>query len=763
MNLLNIEPIDILRSLYRSKARNYETKTINPALVDQYVANGWTVDKKNRQSVRLRRSKQHGLFLEDRVWALLYRMRFTHLSAQGGAQLILDLSQEESPKSQIDAVALDDEVGIAIECKATEAYAKRPQFQQELGKFSLVRERFTHSVRTQFDTPAKRQVVLVMWTSGILLSDNDKKRAQEANVVLLDEHDLKYYETLVDHIGPAAKYQFLAELLPGKTIPGLLLRVPTIKTKMGGHNCFTFSVTPEYLLKISYVSHRAKGKASDVTTYQRMLNKGRLNKIRQYISEDGIFPTNIVVNIDKNRLGFQKSIQEDDAPHENGIAGWLDIKSAYKSAWIIDGQHRLYAYSGHPMAGKSRLAVLAFEGLPPSEQARLFIDINAKQRSVKQSLLQELYAELHWDAAEETVRISAIVSRAVQDLNVEADSALQGRIQTADVAKDDIRCVSLTAVYSAVEKTEFLIVKEKNKHIVQYGPLWAGSNEATLRRTVYILKKWFNTVRDAVPEWWDKGSGDGGGLAMNDGVTTVINVLRSVFQVCDSAQLIKMDDEDLFEYIEKYAAALGKYFASFSESDRRAFRELRGVQGQTRRTRKCQEAIRKEIPSFSPEGLDKFLEEEEAETNSRGKEILASLEKMLLTSVVAELKQEMSEDWWVVGVPKPVRLKVMQRFEDDDGQRGGREFYFDLVDYQKIAMQNWDLLGPLLGYGAGGKEKRLKWLDFVNARRNMLAHVSSGKTLSIEDLAQLELYETWLKQNLSAPGNADQGSAAAAS
>ena len=47
-----------------------------------------------------------------------------------------------------------------------------------------------------------------------------------------------------------------------------------------------------------------------MSTYQRMLKKGRLNKIREYITENGIFPTNIVVNIDKNRLQFERIHQE---------------------------------------------------------------------------------------------------------------------------------------------------------------------------------------------------------------------------------------------------------------------------------------------------------------------------------------------------------------------------------------------------------------------------------------------------------------------
>jgi hypothetical protein len=43
----------------------------------------------------------------------------------------------------------------------------------------------------------------------------------------------------------------------------------------------------------------------------------------------------------------------------------------------------------------------------------------------------------------------------------------------------------------------------------------------------------------------------------------------------------------------------------------------------------------------------------------------------------------------------------------------------------------------------------------------MLAHVSSGKTLSIEDLAQLESYETWLEERLTAPEESNSAAASA--
>ena len=74
--ITNVCPVADLRSLARAKAREYETKTVHPLLVDEALSQGWMVDRKNKRSVRLRRPKSHGLLLEDRVWTLLYKTGF---------------------------------------------------------------------------------------------------------------------------------------------------------------------------------------------------------------------------------------------------------------------------------------------------------------------------------------------------------------------------------------------------------------------------------------------------------------------------------------------------------------------------------------------------------------------------------------------------------------------------------------------------------------------------------------------------------------
>jgi len=761
----NIFPVDDLRAHARATAKPYAQKSVHPRLISEEHEKGWDVVREGKVSVRLRREKPHGQALEDRVWTLLYRMGYDAMSGNGGAKLRLS-SESDAPTNQIDVAALDSDVALAIECKSSLNYSKRPQFQDELAKLSQMRERFTRSISTAFPGAHKRHCVLAFFLNNVQLTDPDKQRAKDANVLLFDEKDLEYYEKLAHHLGPAAKYQMYADMLPGKTIAGLSIRVPAVKAKMGPHNCYTFPASPEYLLKIAYVSHRSKGKASDIHTYQRMIAKSRLKKIREYISEHGIFPTNIVVNIDKKFIDFQKVKQENDARDRDatGVLGWLDLRPAYKSAWIIDGQHRLFSYSGHPYAKTGHVAVLAFEGIPPSAQAKLFIDINAKQKSVKPSLLQELFAELHWDADSPAKRVQAIVSKAVQVLGTQKDSPFYGRVQMADAAKDNVRCISLTSLFRAIGQ-DFFIAKEVKGEIVEGGIFWRANNEDTLNRTSFILKNWFNEIKSGAEEWWDLGAAEGGGLAMNDSVTACVMVLRTVVQHLESSgrKLLRLDDEDLSAVLKPYAAAIATHFGQMSPDERRQYRDLRGIQGQTTRMRRLQQVLKARFPNFDPPGLQEFLRREKEQTNLRAKVIIDKIEQLLQAMVIQELKQEFSDDtesWWIQGIPKPVRLDVAKRAESDDNKRGQREAYLDLIDYRTIATSQWQLFQSLLGIGKknDSKEKQTKWMQEVNEMRNVVAHASSGVTLSVEQVATLDGYEQTLRQRAASDDPAQSSS-----
>src|ERR1035441_10691281 len=89
--LKNVFPVDDLRSLARRRMSPLEFKSV-PAgsLSDLPPDEGWQVHRQGKSAVRLSRPKATSVSLEDSVWCLLYRLGFTHLSGDGGAQLELD-------------------------------------------------------------------------------------------------------------------------------------------------------------------------------------------------------------------------------------------------------------------------------------------------------------------------------------------------------------------------------------------------------------------------------------------------------------------------------------------------------------------------------------------------------------------------------------------------------------------------------------------------------------------------------------------------
>lgn len=760
----NLESVDELRALARAKVRPTVNASVSPSRVEAALAAGWQVVKQGKTTVRLRRDKVGIELLGDRVWSLLYRLGVQYLSAEGG------IAVQEGSDDVIDIAAIDAEVVLAICCVSEPKFRKTSELRRKMELLFTAREQLSRQASRTYPADFKRNSVLCVFVENVHISDEDRVYADSHNIVICDEGDLDYYEKLTGHLGSAAKYQLYADFLPGKPIPGLEIRVPAVRTRMGPQSCLTFPISPEYLLKIAYVSHRSKGKASDVHTYQRMLKKGRLKKIREYISDRGVFPTNIVLNIDKRYIKFERVHQVTDRPDSDasGILGWLTIKPAYKSAWVIDGQHRLFAYSGHEYARTGHLSVLAFEGIAPSAQAKLFVDINAKQKSVKPSLLQELFAELHWDAESPGVRVQAIISKAVQSLDLEKDSPFFGRIQTADAAKDSVRCISLASMFRALERHEFFIDKEEHNEVVDAGPFWAGSSEKTLERAVSILKKWFSTIANGAPDWWALGSAPGGGFAMNDSVVACVAVMGTVLDYLaaqrTASSLSKLDTSKLWELMAPFARSLGNHFGRFSAEERQRYRDLRGSQGQTTRARRAQQAIKVEFPDFNPVGLEDFLRREKEQTNLKGKVITDRLELLVQRMVVDELKQEYGEDesgWWQQGIPRNIRTDVVTRAERDDNRRSSKEAYLELIEYRTIIQSQWTLFQSLMGIGkkTDSKDKQTKWLVDLNEMRRIVAHSSSGVTLSIEQLNELQILERALTDRMSRVSGDEDGDA----
>ncbi len=741
----------------RHQGRKIEEKTVKKHELGHYEEQGWTVLRHNMASIRLQHPRRKSDLLEARVWRLLYKMEFPCLSGANGATLVFDSGVSMLAKKQIDVVAIDDEVAIAIECESYDQPKKDPLFTEKITKHQSIKRAFADAVAKAFPQEGKRKIATPIFTWDLEVRDSDRARAEEAQITLFSEDELEYYEALVNQLGPAARYQLLADLFRGKDIPGLQTRVPALRTKMGSLYCYTFAVRPQYLLKISYVAHRAKGKPGDIETYQRMVKKTRLKEIADFISADGLFPTNIVINFEDERgLHFDQGKQGGDT-ETGGVFGWLTLTPHYGSAWIIDGQHRLFAYSGHNRASSSFLNVLAFQGLSGLEQSAFFVDINSEQRRVPRNLLIQLDAALKWNSPNEDTRVNAIISRACLALDRDGGSPLRGRVLLTDMRRTNTRCISLTALAAALRQPGFFIVK-RTKNFREYGFLWRDAPNLALKRTVTVVPGWLNTIAKRAATWWELGAGEGGGLAMNDGVTVCIRMLRSVLEHLGSPSKIgALDHNELAIRIDPYANAIGEYFARMSSEERRSFRALRGGQGHDTGMRMCQSALSDKFENYEPAGLKEWKRRSATNTNEKARKIIDHIEKALQERVLLRLKKEFDKNpdaWWYKGVPKSVRKKISDRREEAGG--GRREAFFDILHYEAIIKNNWILFRPEFAYGSRkniSRERGTSWIREIAEWRNKVMHSSRREYLSQDDLSKLKEYQEWLNSAIAGPSD----------
>ncbi len=94
-------------------------KRVAPSDVAVHEADGWTVARANKYSVRLQKAKPIDQALEDDVWSLLARLGFTQLSQ--GRRFVIPVTKGpgQTASKQIDVLAADDETALVVECKAS--------------------------------------------------------------------------------------------------------------------------------------------------------------------------------------------------------------------------------------------------------------------------------------------------------------------------------------------------------------------------------------------------------------------------------------------------------------------------------------------------------------------------------------------------------------------------------------------------------------------------------------------------------------------
>ena len=209
-----------------------------------------------------------------------------------------------------------------------------------------------------------------------------------------------------------------------------------IKMNVEGIDIYTFPFKIKDLITISYVAVR--GRDREAGAVQRVLNKKRIDSIKQYVLDGNLFINTFILNwTDENT----KPVFESNAK--------IPVLNA--SAQLIDGQHRLEgikeAAKINPDIYDKEVLVSMAMNLGTKDAAKIFININSEQKPVPRSLIYDLYGVTDEDKNYAITRAGDIA----KELNENIESPYYNFVKFPGMAKSRGK-IDLSTIVNSLKK-----------------------------------------------------------------------------------------------------------------------------------------------------------------------------------------------------------------------------------------------------------------------------------------------------------------------
>jgi len=736
-----------LKSTYAKRRDSYVYLSIHPADQQKYEDDGWEVHKGGNKKVRIKRLKSHNVLLEDQVWCLFYRMGYPHL---GGNNFTIRFKRHDGTfgEKKIDVFAKDDETVIIAECKSREVRGRRT-LQKDLHETESLQKYLADSIRKHYGGDFNPKIIWLYVTNNIIWSDPDIERASAINVRVVTENEFQYFDSFIRHMGPAGRFQFLSEFLQGQVIPSLSNeKVAAKRGSLGGHKFYSFVTTPRVLLKIAFINHQALNHPDGRPAYQRMISPSRIKEIGKFIEKGGYFPTNLLVNFtEKCRFDLLPNKENTDPKIK---FGWLYLPNKYKSAWIIDGQHRLYGYS-HLEEDKfwnQSIAIIAFEEMGIKTEADLFITINQKQKTVQRSVIVSLQSDLKWGSSDPKERLAALSSRLVKSLNSDPTSPFFQRFALQGVVAKENQSLTIPEIVNGLTRSG-LLGRQIHKNFAT-GPLSAETDEKTIVRARSILNSYFLKIRDSNPNRWEAARS--GYISTNPGIRAHLMLLTEIIRYLELKQVIDpptTNEETLINHIEKIAKPVLSFIKTASDADiYEKFSRKFGEGGVKEYTDNLCEIIHKDFNDFGSEEFKQRLVQRSDERISQTHKDVIKLSQDILEYVIGVLKKHYGiteeksgeKTYWEKGIENiTIKEEAYKRqLAAAADKKLPKEAYLDIVDLMNIVRQknNWSLFENVFNIPLPGEKGRTYYLDWMkkfNEIRRIPAHPSASRAYDEQD------------------------------
>lgn len=653
---------------------------------------------------------------------------------------------------QIDVVGGYEGTFLVFECKSADQ-PKRKKLTQEINIFAGKKAEVEQAIREKFGSKYN-EVKFILALEEIDISEDDEKTALENNIFIWGSNYLKTGEELFSLIGPLACHYVLKELgissKPIKDEEGAAdYKVPAFRIKVGDQQLYSFFITAEKLLNLVYVFRLQPGNED---AYQRFISKKRIlgtkdeTGLTEFVNNGGFFKNSVVCSFER-QVNFEPRSTGLLLQSTNIEFGILSIPKLYGTVWIIDGQHRIYGYAdANPEIKKSPISVMAYQDIEKKQQARDFIDINQKQKSVDPSTL--------WDLLSQTdpYSLQGAITKVARELNKKG--IFKGKILIPGQmyhGKKSLYPLKIANICNSLYDRRLLDFKGRDN-------LYKSTSDVTdnnrypdriIDYPVSVLDQYFSLLWDIAEETpeWRKGF-----IIHNNGFNIFLRILAEVLKFqkgnWDKQAAKSLLDEPLKLYFqEKYEKIKETRIETSNEATR------------ARVALEIIKHINQKEESFAHE----FIEQTEKRERTAFEKLepyqtLKELETSLRLFIEKQLEQ-LTKNWWKERIPSDVQDKAKENMAKNESpwpwvktEEKSPIFYINFPDYGKIIQRkdNWNNVFSKVFKDSG---VIFSWLKELEDIRNKIAHF---RNISVEESTTLRLNATKILKSIS-PSKEDHG------
>jgi len=483
--------------------------------------------------------------------------------------------------NQIDAVGIHERTLFVIECVLRTRGADQPL----RAKIKALRgimfdvKKAVHSEKKYKDVEEIRFIIST--TDRVIKKEDLEYAGKIPPIYIWDGNLIEYYRSLQRKVGQYAKYNLLAEM-GVQPVVKRELRVPCMKIRVYDRTLYSFFAPPRDLLRFCYVARREMARES---YYQRLVERRRILSIAtDFLNKHGVFPNSVLLAFNKppvfSSLGRAGGVMKQVMGPKGSKAqanirltaddvelGVLIFPEEYQSCWIIDGQHRLYAFAFARASADQKISVIAFDKLPLEEQARYFLDINSNQKPVPPDLLWDLKGELMPSSRD------GVISRVVKELNDKGSLRNCIYLPAVGLKKPGKKLLKFSGMCTDIKRRKLSEKQTEHMQLVSdKNPLYRRNPDLQVQRLSAALNDYFEMVNEVLSteekhEFWLQNSG--------------VAILVALYE-CMLRRIGTMPDK---QELRVYVGALGKTFRDQQDDVRLLRLQCSSEGGRTELTR----------------------------------------------------------------------------------------------------------------------------------------------------------------------------------